>query len=151
MEIKVQDLSEMKIEGVSYCLEKECEPYQETYFNWIAYPMVNDMRTSRLTCGRLTAWHHVPEYTQVEFHEGQEVFYFTEGECIMIFCDLKDERVVMDSIQIARIQPGTEICVDAGKGHFVPIPLGERLQAVVCAPSQDAPRILLSETVKAIL
>lgn len=151
MDINIQNLSEMKITGVNYCLEKECKPYKETYFDWVAYPMVNDMKTSEVVCGLLTAWHHVPEFTQVEFHEGEETFFFVEGECIMIFCDLENGKPVMESIQIARIQPGTELHVEAGKAHFVPIPVGDRLRAIVVAPNQEAPRVLLPELVRGLL
>lgn len=151
MDVKIQNLSEVKIKGVSYCMERMCEPYKETYFNWVAYPMVNELGTSEIVCGHLTAWHHALEFDQVEIHKGREVFFFTEGECVMIFCDLEEGEPVMESIQIVRIQPGTEICVEAGKAHFVPIPVGDRLQAVVTAPEQDAPRIPFPEIVRAVV
>ena len=147
MKIKIQNLKDMQISGVKYCMKEECEPYRETYFDWTAYPMITDMGTRNLVAGFLRAWHHQPRFTQVETHEGMELFYFVEGSCIMLFCDVKDGKAVMESAQLARIDAGTELTIEPGKAHFVPVGITDSFTAVVVSPRQEAPRIDLPEEI----
>lgn len=147
MKVKIQNIRDMQISGVHCCFREECEPYLENYFDWTAYPMIADMEETQLCAGFLRAWRHTPIFRQVETHIGKELFYFVEGSCIMLFCDVKDGCAVMESAQLARIDAGTELLVDAGKAHFVPVGVTDSFTAVVVSPKQDAPRIDLPEEI----
>ena len=68
----------------------------------------------------------------------------------MLFCDLEQGTPVMESMQLARIEPGTQIIVHAGKGHFVPVAVEDSFDAVVYAPDQQAPRVQLPEVVEGV-
>lgn len=79
------------------------------------------------------------------------MFYFVSGTAIMLFADIKDSAVVMESAQIVRIQKGTQIIIDAGKAHFVAVAEDdEPIQAIVVAPKMPAPRIDISESIEGI-
>lgn len=147
MNVKIQNLTEMKIEGVQYCTRKDCTPYLETYFDWTAYPLVSTYQTPEVVIGILTAWHHTPTFDQVEIHEDYETFFFVSGSALMLFCDLENGKPVMETAQIARIEAGTEIVVAPGKAHFVPVGISDVFQAVVVSPRQEAPRTDLPETI----
>lgn len=150
MDVRIQNITDSKISGVECCVKSQCEPYLETYFDWTAYPLVAKYATNELTCGILTAWHHLPVFNQIETHSDYETFYFVNGEALMLFCDIENGKPVMESAQIARIHAGTEIIVAPGKGHFVPVGVTDSFQAVVFAPAQGAPRIDLPETIRGI-
>ena len=149
MEIYIQKLEDTKINGVTCCFKKDVTPYTESYFDWKAYPMISNMKETHLRIGLLTSWHHKPEFDQIEYHDGQELFFFTEGPCLMLFCDIRDGAPIMESAQLVRIEAGTELLVDAGKGHFVPVGVDDtdRFRAVVVSPPQEAPRIMLPEII----
>jgi oxalate decarboxylase/phosphoglucose isomerase-like protein (cupin superfamily) len=68
----------------------------------------------------LEAWRHTPVFTEVETHCDSEMFYFLFGVALMLFADLKDGQVDLETVQIVRIQPGAQIIIAAGKAHFVP-------------------------------
>ena len=81
-------------------------------------------------------------------HIDREMFYFVSGEAIMFFIDVVDGRPDMASAQMARIQPGTQIVIDEGKGHFVAVANDSQpVYAVVVSPKMDAPRMTLPEAV----
>jgi len=53
---------------------------------------------------------------------------------------------------VVRIQPGTQIVISAGKGHFVPVADGdETLEVIVVAPKMEAPRMPLPVVIEGIL
>ena len=96
----------------------------------------------------LKVWHHVPSFKEVESHTSAEFFYFVSGVALLPFVDLKDGVADMKTLQIVRIQPGTQLIISAGKGHFVPVAEGaEPVQIVVVSPKVDAPRVSLADEV----
>lgn len=147
MKIRIQNLRDMQISGVHCCFHEECQPYLEGYFDWTAYPMITDMGDANICAGFLRAWRHTPNFRQVETHSGKELFYFVEGSCVMLFCDVRDGQAVMENAQLARIDAGTELVIDAGKAHFVPVGITDSFTAVVVSPKQEAPRIDLPEEI----
>ncbi len=147
MNVKIQDLKDVTISGVKTLCTKSLAPYQETFFEWTAFPMAVDFKSTQIACGLLEAWHHTPTFDEIEYHADAELFYFLEGPAVMLFVDIKDGRAVMDSAQMVRIPAGTELSIDAGKGHFVAVAEGDTMKAVVIAPVQDSPRITLDETI----
>lgn len=150
MKTPIRDIREMKIAGVevqSYPVENE---YIETYFKWVPYHLQAAFAKNETIVGYLKGWHHAPVFTEVETHTDNEVFYFVHGACLMLFCDLEQGTPVMESMQLARIEPGTQIIVHAGKGHFVPVAVEDSFDAVVYAPDQQAPRVQLPEVVEGV-
>lgn len=147
MKVQIQNIEDVEIAGVSYCTKEDCKPYLETYFSWTAYPLVCKYNTNEMSCGLLTAWHHLPVFTQIETHEDYETFYFVCGEALMLFCDLDGNKPLMETAQIVRVKSGTEVIVAPGKGHFVPVGVTDCFQAVVVAPPQTAPRVNLPDEI----
>lgn len=147
MNVKIQDLKDVTINGVKTLCTKSPGSYKETFFEWTAFPMAVDFKSTRIACGLLEGWHHTPTFNEIEYHEDAELFYFLEGPALMLFVDIKAGKAVMESAQIVRIPAGTELSIDPGKGHFVAVAEGDTMKALVVAPVQDSPRITLDETV----
>lgn len=151
MQVKIKDIKNGLISGVSVYLVEDAAPYREDFFQWEESPLIADFKTASISGGTLKAWHHKPVFTQVETHADKEMFYFVSGTAIMLFADIKDGAVVMESAQIVRIQEGTQIIIDAGKAHFVAVAEGdESVRAVVVAPKMPAPRIEIGESIEGI-
>lgn len=150
MKIKIQDLEHLAISGVSVQTYPAQNEYAEAYFQWVPYDLQTSFQNPAAVSGRLTGWHHASVFTQVETHADDEMFFFTHGSCIMIFCDLKDGVPAMDTVQLARIPAGTQLIIQAGKAHFVPVAEGDSFEAVLFAPQQDSPRVALPEAVEGV-
>ena len=152
MDIKIQDIKDVKIKGVEVCFTKEVTDIEKVnYFEWTAWPLVTKFNSSEIITGLLQAWHHTPEFDKVEYHEDAEIFYFYEGTALMYFIDLQDDDTpIMDSIQIVRIPAGTLINVAARKGHWIPVAEDDRNSSIVVAPKQGDIHLKLPEAIHAI-
>jgi oxalate decarboxylase/phosphoglucose isomerase-like protein (cupin superfamily) len=63
---------------------------------------------------------------------------------MMLFIDVHAQGPDLESAQIVRIQPGTQIIILKGKGHFVAVAEGDApVEMIVVAPKMEAPRIKL--------
>lgn len=143
----IQDLANGVVSGVSVALP-ENNPYKERYFEWEASPLVTHFQTTQISGGTLKAWKQVPLFHEVETHVDAEMFYFVNGTALMLFADIKDGQPQMDSMKIVRIKPGTQIIIESGKAHFVPVAEGDApVSIIVVAPKMDAHRIPLKEPV----
>ena len=79
------------------------------------------------------------------------MFYFISGISIMPFADMQDGKILMDSIQLVSILPGTQIIIDAGKAHYVPVAANHvPVQIIVAAPPMDALPVKLPDSVAAL-
>ena len=66
-----------------------------------------------------------PQFQEFEYHKDKEFFYFVQGTALMPFANFDSEGKVNEaSIQIVRIPEGTQLIIDAGKLHFVPVAEG---------------------------
>jgi len=149
--VKIQDLSIGLVRGIDVQLPQQAETYKETYFEWTATSVIAKMSTKEISGGVLRAWHHTPIFSELETHIDTEMFYFISGVALMLFIDIKNNKPDMDTAQIVRIQPGTQISISAGKGHFVAVAEGsEPICAVVVSPKMDAPRMVLTEKVEGV-
>ena len=149
--IVIEDLSKNKINGIEVMLPEEGSPYRESYFEWTASSLTAAFATNEITGGVIRAWRHKPVFREIETHIDREIFYFVQGTAIMLFVDVKDGIPDIRSAQIIRIHAGTQIMIDAGKGHFVAVAAdSEPVCAVVVAPKMDAPRMPLPEPVEGI-
>jgi quercetin dioxygenase-like cupin family protein len=150
--IQIQDLRPGLVRGVEVLLPgKVPAAYEETYFKWAASPLVVNFQTKEVSGGILEAWRHTPVFTEVETHSDSEMFYFLSGAALMLFADLKDGQVDLETAQIVRIQPGTQIIINAGKAHFVPVAIDSTpVVAVVVSPKMGAPRVALAEAVEGV-
>jgi oxalate decarboxylase/phosphoglucose isomerase-like protein (cupin superfamily) len=150
-QIQIQDLRPGLVAGVTVLMPAKTPGYQETYFTWTASPLVAQFKTNEVTGGILEAWRHTPVFSEVESHCDNEMFYFRSGVALMLFVDLKDGQADLDTAQMVRIQPGTQIVITAGKAHFVPVAEGsEPVVIVVVSPKMDAPRVALAEAVEGV-
>ena len=147
MKLNIETLEQAQVSGASYYHAANAEIWKENYFEWTAFPMATEFGTSRIVSGLLCGWHHTPVFTELEYHADREALYFFEGSSVILFCDIRDGKAVMDSAQLVRIPEGTLIAIDGGKGHFVAVAEGERYRAVVYSPEQGSPRVPLAEQV----
>ena len=149
--IQIQDLKPGLINGVEVQMPCSAEIYREGYFEWTAVPLICKFSSNEVSGGILKAWHYLPVFTEVETHIENEMFYFVSGTALMLFADIAEGKTVLDSIQVVRIQAGTQIIIQAGKGHFVAVAEGdEPAGMVVVSPKVGAPRITLPEAVRGI-
>lgn len=149
--IKIEDLRNGLIRGVEIHLPESDETYREGYFEWTATSLAGTMATNEISGGVLRAWHHQPVFHEMETHQDTEMFYFITGIALMLFIDVVDGQPALETAQIVRINPGTQLSIPAGKGHFVAVAEGsEPVCAVVVAPKMAAPRMRLPESVEGV-
>lgn len=149
--ISIQDLVPGLVGNIEVQLPATEAGYKESYFEWTASSLMMSMNTTEVTGGILKAWHHTPVFFEVETHVDAEMFYFISGVALMLFVDMDNGKPVLDTAQIVRIKPGTQIIIPAGKGHFVAVAeSSEPVNAVVVTPKMDAPRVSLTEPLEGI-
>lgn len=149
-EILIKDLLPGTVKGVHVELPKT-DAYKESYFEWSASSLLTTFKTCDISGGTLKTWKNVPLFSVVETHEDAEMFYFIKGTAIMLFADVADGEADMDSIDVVRVYPGTNIIIEAGKAHFVPVAEGDTpVFIIVVAPKMEAPRVPLKETILGI-
>jgi hypothetical protein len=147
--VAIQDLKPGLVRGVEVYLPSGEGVYKETYFEWAASPLRAKFSSQEISGGILKVWHHVPVFSEMEKHADAEMFYFTIGVALMPFVDLVNGQPDMATLQIVRIQPGTQLIIAAGKAHFVPVAEGsEPVGIIVVAPKMEAPRVTLALPVK---
>ena len=152
IEIPILDLEPGLVNGIDVQMPDAVMPYRDTYFEWYGSELVSRFRKSEISGGILKTWHHVPIFKEIETHVDVEMFYFLSGTAIMLFMDVKDAQPDLDSAQIVRIKPGTQIIIPAGKGHFVAVAeTDEPVEMVVVAPKMEAPRMALPKPVEGIV
>lgn len=152
IKIKIQDLSPKLVPGIEVQMPAAVVPYRENYFEWAASSLLAKMHTDEVSGGVLKAWPHAPIFREIETHIDAEMFYFVSGVALLLFIDFKDGQPDPETAQVVRIQPGTQIVISAGKGHFVPVAEGdEPLEIIVVAPKMDAPRMPLPVVIEGIL
>jgi mannose-6-phosphate isomerase-like protein (cupin superfamily) len=151
LKIPILDLEPGLVSGISVQMPDAVTPYRDTYFEWNGSSLISKFRAAEISGGILKTWHHVPVFKEIETHIDAEMFYFISGVAIMLFMDVESDQPTPDSAQIVRIQPGTQIIIPEGKGHFVPVAEGdEPVEMIVVAPKMDAPRIALSTPVEGV-
>lgn len=152
MEIVITDIKDTEIDGVTV-LREETEPYRENYFEWAASPLIAGFQSSQISGGILSCQTAKPQFQEFEYHKDKEFFYFVQGTALMPFANFDSEGKVDEaSLQIVRIPKGTQLIIDAGKLHFVPVAEGpDSVRIVVVSPKMDSPRVCASESVNGFL
>lgn len=151
MQVRICNIEETAISGVEVHMAANDNPSAEKYFVWKESPLTAKFHQSEVSGGILQSWHHEFVFSEVEYHCDQELFYFVSGTAIMLFADIEDGKVKMESVQAVRVPEGTQLVIQEGKGHFVAIAEGdEPVKMVVVAPKMEAPRISLEEAVEAV-
>ena len=149
--IKIRDLKPGLVDGIEVQMPLEAEVYREAYFEWMASSLVAHFGTNEISGGILKAWHHEPIFREAEAHVDAETFYFVSGVALMLFVDYRNGQPDLETAQIVRIQPGTQLVISAGKGHFVAVAEGDDpVYIVVVAPKMDAPRVSLPIPVEGV-
>lgn len=148
MYIKIENLGTDTVHGVAVQLPNSVQAEKGDYFEWTPSSLTANYKESQICGGTLKSWHHKLEFDRAETHEDQETFLFVSGVALMLFIDIQNSSALMDTAQIVRIQPGTKIVIDAGKGHFVPVAEGdEPLCVVVESPKMSAPKVSFPDVV----
>ncbi len=142
MKLRIEEIGQVSIPGVRVALPGTGSLLRRGNFEWTCFPLETRLKGNRVVSGLLEGWHHELRFDQVEYHEDTENFYFMEGVCLMLFCDRKDGEVDASSLRLTRIHPGTQVEVEGGKCHYVPIPETDFFKAYVFTPLQ--PSILLN-------
>jgi hypothetical protein len=146
--IKIHDLTPGLVAGVEVQMPDTVQPYEERYFEWSGSSLIASFNTNLVTGGVLKTWRHTPVFQEIEFHQDAEMFYFVSGVALILFVDIKGGEPDQKSAQLVRVQPGTQIVIGAGKGHFVPVAEGDDpVEIIVVAPKMDAPRMLLRDEI----
>ncbi|MGD9156621.1 MAG: hypothetical protein PVG90_14160 [Bacillota bacterium] len=149
--IIIQDLKPGLVKGVAVQLPPAQPGYRETYFEWTPSSLTAQFKSTEVSGGVLRSWRHTPVFQEIETHADAEMFYFVSGVALMLFVDIKDGQVDLDTAQIVRVQPGTQLVIEAGKGHFVAVAESEApVEMIVISPKMDAPRMGLAEVVEGI-
>ena len=150
MEIKIEKIGNEEIKGVRYFLS-DSKAYKESYFEWTALPLITPFHHSEIMNGILQGWHHTPIFSEIEYHNDFEQFYFFQGDCYMYFVDIKDGIPDLSTSQIVYIPEGTQLEIAPNKGHFIAVANKDTFKAIVTSPKQEAPRLNLSEISKGVL
>jgi oxalate decarboxylase/phosphoglucose isomerase-like protein (cupin superfamily) len=149
--IVIQNLTPGLVKGVEVQLPSDKVGYRETYFEWTPSSLTAKFKKPEVSGGILRAWHHAPVFREIETHVDAEMFYFLSGVALMLFVDVEAGQPNMETAQIVRIQPGTQLVIEAGKGHFIAVAESEEpVCMIVVSPPMDAPRIALPEAVQGI-
>jgi hypothetical protein len=150
-QVKIVDLIPGLIRGVEVQMPGAVAPYRETYFEWSGSSLVAGFQTTQVSGGVLRAWHHTPVFAEIETHIDAEMFYFVSGVALMLFMDLKSGQPDLETAQVVRVQPGTQIIIAAEKAHFVAVAEDSQpVYMVVVSPKMDAPRLPLPVAVEGV-
>jgi mannose-6-phosphate isomerase-like protein (cupin superfamily) len=142
----------MEVKGVTVQLPLVQPGHRETYFEWTPSSLTAPFQSPEVSGGVLRALRHTPTFHEIETHVDAEMFYFVSGVALMLFVDVKDGQVELDTAQIVRVQPGTQLVVAVGKGHFVAMAESEaQVEMIVVSPKMDAPRMGLAEAVEGVV
>jgi mannose-6-phosphate isomerase-like protein (cupin superfamily) len=147
--VVIQDLRPGLVKGVAVQLPPVQPGYRETYFEWTPSSLTAQFKNAGVSGGVLRAWKHTPVFREIETHVDAEMFYFSSGVALMLFIDVKEDgQTDLDTAEIVRVRPGTQLVIAAGKGHFVAVAESdEPVEMIVVSPKMDAPRTSLPETV----
>ncbi len=150
-EHKIIDIAPGVIKGVEVQMSGTAEAYRENWFEWTETSLRSNMKVNTLAGGVLNAWKHTPVFTELEYHQDNEMFYFVQGTAIMPFADINDGEIDMDSVQLVRIPAGTQIVILSNKAHFVPVAQDDTpVRIIVASPVMGAPRLSPKEPVEGI-
>lgn len=150
--IPIQNMTPGLVNGIDVQMPAAVVPYQEDYFEWAASLLVAKIHTNEVSGGVLKAKPHAAIFREIETHIDAEMFYFVSGVALLLFMDVKEGQPDLETAQVVRIQPGTQIVISAGKGHFVPVAEGDQpLEIIVVAPKMEAPRMPLPVEIEGIL
>ena len=151
-EIQVESIKDANLTGVRIQLPEEERTYSESYFEWHESKLTANFNTNEVSGGVVNMWHHKYKYDKVEWHRDEEMFYFVDGDAVMLFADLDGDKVNPDTIQIVTIPEGTQIIIEARKAHFVPTLRGDgKGKMIVCCPKMDAIMVNLEESVLGVI
>ena len=149
--VPMQKLAPGLVNGIQVQMPDTGEIEKELYFEWAPSSLIAHFNTNSISWGLLRSSRHEPVFNEIESHIDAEMFYFISGTAIMLFVDKKNEKPLLDTAQIVCIQPGTQLIIPVGKGHFVPIAEGdEPLEIVVVAPKMSSIIMKLPEPVERI-
>lgn len=145
---KIIDLAPGEVSGIDVQMPGEAKAYKENWFEWTATKLCSNLKTTALAGGVLDIWKHTPVFSELEFHQDNEMFYFIQGTAIMPFADIKNGKIDMESVQLVRVQAGTQIIIHPNKAHFVAVAQDDTpVKIIVASPAMDAPRLSLDEPI----
>ena len=150
--VAIKNLIPGLVNGIQVQMPGAGDIEKELYFEWAPSSLITQFNTNSISGGLLQCSKSEPIFKEIESHIDAEMFYFVSGTAIMLFVDIKDEKPLLDTVQIVRIQSGTQLIIPSGKGHFVPVPEGtDPIEIIVVAPKMGDIKTKLPEPVMGIL
>lgn len=150
MKLRIQDIRQAALNSVTVQLPDAVPAEQVGHYKWFPSSITVPFSTTQISGGIVYAYPHAIEFDKVEYHEDYELYSFYQGSAAMILCDIVDGKPVSESIQLIRIEAGTQLLLHPYKGHYVPIALGEEaVRFNVVSPKMAAHYAKLEETVTA--
>jgi len=149
MLLHVKEIEEAAPVGVRFAAMGESQVLKKEHFEWTSFPLETALKTNQVVSGLLQGWHRTLRFDTVEYHGDAENFFFLEGECVMLFCERREEQPLLDTACLVHIRPGTQVEVKAGICHYVPIALTDTFKAYVFTPLQDSILLSLPEPIEA--
>ncbi len=148
MKRRIESIFELSIPGVRAHKVDPGSYYRESNFQVCFFP-VNIMGMTKAD------WIHMerrePVFDRLETHQASECAFFCTGEAIMPFATMRDGKLDVESICLARIPAGTQVEIDAGVPHYIAVAATDTdVNVVFVHPEIDAPRIFLDEAVEGI-
>lgn len=150
MKLKIQDIHQVASRSVTVQLPNSVPAQQVAHYRWFPSSITIPFSTTEISGGMVYAYPHSMEFETVEYHEDYELYCIYEGSAVMILCDIKDGKPIQKSIQLIRIEAGTQLLLHPRTGHSVPIALGENaVRFMVVSPKMAAHIVPLDEKVLA--
>lgn len=148
MKLEIQDARRATLNSVTVQLPNSVPAQQVGHYKWFPSSITASFSTTKISGGIVHAYPHAIEFEKVEYHDDYELYCFYEGSAAMILCDIEDGAPVEGSIQLIRVEAGMQLLLHPGKGHYVPIALGEEaVRFTVVSPKMPAHYAELKEKV----
>lgn len=151
MKLLIEDLRPGCVSGVRVQLPIESPAPGDSYFTWAESSLTTSFQTCDVSGGVLCSTQKKVRFQEMEYHQDDEMFFFVSGTGIMAFCDIEKGSVLPSSIQLVRIRQGTQIIIEKGKGHFVPIAEeATGLTIIVISPKMEAIKVMVNEAIEGV-
>ena len=150
-QVRIVDLKNGIVPGIEVLLPGERISYHADYFEWLPSTLTVQFQKKFVSGGVLQAWRHAPIFQRIETHPDAELFFFISGVALMLFMEMSKDQPDLESAQIVRIRPGSQIIIPAGKAPYVPVAEDTHfVEMVVISPKMEATCLILPEAIEGI-
>ena len=121
MDVKIEEAREAVVKGVKFRFFAKEMPYENENFSWLPQKDDISINSEEIIIGRLTASKAAVVFEKLEYHDDAEVFCYYKGSPIICFCEINENKPLMDSARLVRLNESAVVRIAAGIGHFVPV------------------------------